>query len=300
MANSPSHLPGETPTGNVNESNPFASASPWRHQESSAFARYAAANPHSHTPSGTPRPEGAGVGNTGALADFLNSNRVESRGNGNAASHVPIVVPGGENGVLAEQSKIPSDGLEVVCGPLLNYRGMIDNRTWRGSVLIVVSGGGSAPPPAPALTLRRIGAADPLSFTSMSSADATPGLDSLPPSADAVTGDRIVAQTEEAGAVIQGSCLYSDTRCTFFQYDIVVEMENADVKWEYAIADVRYSSPTKPRQNSFFTPSATESMRSMFFSCNGFSVGTDEDAWSHLALWNDVLRRHNEAPFHVM
>ena len=32
----------------------------------------------------------------------------------------------------------------------------------------------------------------------------------------------------------------------------------------------------------------------------GFSVGTDEDAWSGPALWNDVVRRHAEAPFHVM
>lgn len=38
----------------------------------------------------------------------------------------------------------------------------------------------------------------------------------------------------------------------------------------------------------------------MFHSCNGFSVGTDEDAWSGPALWNDVMRRHAEVPFHVM
>lgn len=38
----------------------------------------------------------------------------------------------------------------------------------------------------------------------------------------------------------------------------------------------------------------------MFHSCNGFSVGTDEEAWSGAALWNDVMRRHAEVPFHVM
>lgn len=38
----------------------------------------------------------------------------------------------------------------------------------------------------------------------------------------------------------------------------------------------------------------------MFHSCNGFSVGTDEDAWSGPALWNDVMRRHAQVPFHVM
>jgi hypothetical protein len=38
----------------------------------------------------------------------------------------------------------------------------------------------------------------------------------------------------------------------------------------------------------------------MFHSCNGFSVGTDEEAWSGPALWNDVARKHREIPFHVM
>jgi hypothetical protein len=41
-------------------------------------------------------------------------------------------------------------------------------------------------------------------------------------------------------------------------------------------------------------------MRIMFHSCNGFSVGTDVDAWSGPALWNDVLRMHEQRPFHVM
>ena len=41
-------------------------------------------------------------------------------------------------------------------------------------------------------------------------------------------------------------------------------------------------------------------MRIMFHSCNGFSVGTDEEAWSGPALWNDVLRVHEAKPFHVM
>lgn len=41
-------------------------------------------------------------------------------------------------------------------------------------------------------------------------------------------------------------------------------------------------------------------MRVMFHSCNGFSVGVDVDAWSGPALWNDVLRIHEQKPFHVM
>ncbi|KAJ4295874.1 hypothetical protein N0V88_004576 [Collariella sp. IMI 366227] len=63
---------------------------------------------------------------------------------------------------------------------------------------------------------------------------------------------------------------------------------------------MRYASRTKPRVNSFFVPAVEESMRIMFHSCNGFSVGTDEEAYSGAALWNDVARKHREKPFHVM
>jgi hypothetical protein len=38
----------------------------------------------------------------------------------------------------------------------------------------------------------------------------------------------------------------------------------------------------------------------MFHSCNGFSVGTDLDIWKGPELWNDVLRVHEQRPFHVM
>jgi hypothetical protein len=41
------------------------------------------------------------------------------------------------------------------------------------------------------------------------------------------------------------------------------------------------------RQNAFW-PAEEQSMRIMFHSCNGFSVGTDMDAWVGPNLWNDV------------
>jgi hypothetical protein len=58
------------------------------------------------------------------------------------------------------------------------------------------------------------------------------------------------------------------------------------------------SKAEKPQH--FAVPSIHQSMRIMFHSCNGFSVGTDVDAWSGPALWNDVLRMHEQRPFHVM
>ena len=80
-----------------------------------------------------------------------------------------------------------------------------------------------------------------------------------------------------------------------------LEMEPYEIKWEYWLSDyLVFASNTKPKVNTFFVPAITESMRIMFHSCNGFSVGTDEEDWSGACLWNDVMRRHQEAPFHVM
>jgi hypothetical protein len=101
-------------------------------------------------------------------------------------------------------------------------------------------------------------------------------------------------------AGVEGVCLYSDSRNTFWRFDVVVEMEGAETRWEYELPGLRFASSTKPRVNSFFVPALDESMRIMFHSCNGFSVGTDEAAWSGPALWNDVQRKHAEMPFHVM
>jgi len=270
--------------------NPYASSNRWRHQESSAFARHAAAQAHQQ-----PRDaSAASTADTAQLANFLNKDRVE--GDGPAGPHQQIVtgVDDHTQPHLSDGHGKPptTDGKEIVSGPLLNYRGVNHGR-WRGSVLIVVKGGGSTPPPGPTLVLRRAGAVDRQKFVAMSGADNVES--QLSDQANGVNG---AEATEEIS--IPASCLYSDPRNTFWAFDIEVDYEASEVKWEYIIPDMRYSSSEKPQTNSFFVPAIGESMRIMFHSCNGFSVGTDEEAWSGPALWNDVMRRHKEAPFHVM
>jgi hypothetical protein len=159
-----------------------------------------------------------------------------------------------------------SEGLEVICGPLLNYRHMseenTDNPIWHGSVL-VVSLAGNIPEK---LNLQQAGA----------------GSNGRPEQ-------------------IQGLKLYEDEKSAFWQFSIAVPFLDEESEWNYSIAGMR----TKDGKNvdkplRFFVPSKQESMRIMFHSCNGFSVGTDEEAWSGPALWNDVLRVHGQRPFHVM
>ncbi|EGX90482.1 transcription factor btf3, putative [Cordyceps militaris CM01] len=185
-----------------------------------------------------------------------------------AQAHIDGVAPQGLNGDGPVSS---GDSSEVVCGPLLNYCHMQDGH-WEGSVLIVLNGGGKKQGPVPVLSLQRAGA-------------------------------RGQAGAEAAGAPVKqisGFRLYSDPRNTFWRFDITVPMEPTEVQYAYEFPGLRFSNPEKPQVNRFSVPAAGESMRLMFHSCNGFSVGTDEEAFSGTPLWKDVLRKHEAAPFHVM
>ncbi|KAI8629145.1 hypothetical protein F5Y19DRAFT_91593 [Xylariaceae sp. FL1651] len=258
--------------------NEYASANRWRHQESSAFARAAIAR------------DAHSSGNSKDLSDFLNASRVEH--NKPAASstgaYKPIVIGGTDGGI---HDTGVSDGKEVICGPLLNYRRM-DGNAWHGSVLIVTKGGGKTQPFKPTLHLGRVElASDQLGFAQDSSAVDTAEMPYK-------NGSHPIRS--DHGTDVVGNCLYSDPRCTFWNFPITCDMGATETKWAYSVSDVRYKSETQPETNYFFIPAVNESMRIMFHSCNGFSVGTDEEAWSGPALWNDVMRSHAKAPFHVM
>lgn len=266
--------------------NPYASDSRWRHQESSAFRR--AARPAE--PGHAREPEARG--RVTDLADFLNSSRVspeelrqERQGSSPGTPRFKPVVAAAADAQKAQGSSRPAtavstgpppDGKDVVVGPLLNYRRMEGDR-WFGSVLVVVKGGGKTQPFQPMLVLGPSGRQD-----------------------DAADGQQLAANT--SGTVeIQGVCLYSDPRNTFWRFDLGVDVQDIETKWEYSLPGLRHSSRAKRRDFwNFYVPAKTESFRIMFHSCNGFSVGTDEEAFSGPALWNDVNRCHAETPFHVM
>jgi hypothetical protein len=134
---------------------------------------------------------------------------------------------------------------------------------WHGSVLIVTNPGQSQPD----LLLRCVGAVE-----------AQAGAGNPPP-----------------GRTFQSEKLYEDSHKAFWRFSIDVPIQDFEANWEYSITKTSSVAP-----KVFTVPSKTQSMRIMFHSCNGFSIGTDEDAWSGPALWNDVLRNHNTKPFHVM
>ncbi|MCJ1314124.1 hypothetical protein MMC25_007804 [Agyrium rufum] len=182
------------------------------------------------------------------------------------------------------------DYLEVMCGPLLNYKRMsgfdTDTPTWHGSVLVVTKPGTYHP----TLSLR---------YHSQISPSLKGGSSSLNPVASLATdvSDRTQHRTFEA------SELYVDPVKAFWQFSIEVPLQKHEARWEYTVSNVTFvegSSPQAESTRRFVVPAASQSMHIMFHSCNGFSVGTDEEAWSGPALWNDVMRMHKTKPFHVI
>ncbi|KOS20443.1 Uncharacterized protein ESCO_005528 [Escovopsis weberi] len=265
----------------VGQDNPYASASTWRHQESSKYARHAA---RMHDQARGPTAVGE---DTADLADFANGSCLDQPANGRNGAHQAL-----SQAASREQHSLdhgPSDGKDVVCGPLLNYR-RTEQGQWVGSVLVVVRGGGKHVVHQPTLVLQRAGEAALLASRATTVTNIDDEDDNTPD--DGTLLGRV--------SQIEGQRLYSDPRYTFWVFDIRVPIEASEIKYEYALPQMRFSGQHKPRLNSFFVPAADESMRIMFHSCNGFSVGTDEKAWSGQALWNDVLRKHKAVPFHAM
>ena len=194
------------------------------------------------------------------------------------------------NNQPAAESTVPDgfqDETEILCGPLLNYKGMTHAGTeasiWRGSVLIVTKLGHRMPEirvDYKGLWNREHEMSSDKEFTSRQS-----------------------VSKASTTSTIKGVKLYQDPGKTFWRFAIDLPLQAQEARWVYSITSRHFYPDSKHRSSPNYTiivPSYLQSMRIMFHSCNGFSVGTDEEAWSGPAVWNDVLRRHDETPFHVM
>ncbi|KAF1936345.1 hypothetical protein EJ02DRAFT_459632 [Clathrospora elynae] len=167
-----------------------------------------------------------------------------------------------------------SNQLDVIMGPLLNYRRTSNQQTgqpiWHGSVLVVTTPGQQTPQ----LVLSPAGPVD------------------------ANVGN---ARFSVDSKIFGGEKLYEDPKRAFWRFLIDAPMQQFESRWSYDLQGLVYIDHQKTEKpQTFAVPSVAQSMRIMFHSCNGFSVGTDVDAWSGPALWHDVLRMHEQRPFHVM
>jgi hypothetical protein len=184
-----------------------------------------------------------------------------------------VVPQSGADGVGSGPQAISTSKNEVLVGPLLNYRRMgneLGAPTWHGSVLVVTTPG-----------------------------ERNPQL-TLSPAGPVLESDG-TAQFTSGSGVFRGEKLYEDPDKAFWRFRIHLPFQEFEARWQYEIRGLtREDRITTEKPQHFAVPSTSQSMRIMFHSCNGFSVGTDVEAWSGPALWNDVLRMHDQKPFHVM
>ena len=188
------------------------------------------------------------------------------------------------------------DGLEILCGPLLNYKGMqiVGSKApiWHGSVLIVAKPGSSSP----SLKVQYIG------VQSQTSRSGFPLPNELGDRDNVREGSTPGPPDAFHASEVSGVKLYSDPVKAFWRFSIDLALQDHEARWQYTLTNIESSGsePGTLHSRTFFVPSAFRSMRIMFHSCNGFSAGTDEDEWSGPALWNDALRIHAQKPFHAM
>ncbi|KAJ5946711.1 hypothetical protein N7454_003550 [Penicillium verhagenii] len=180
-----------------------------------------------------------------------------------------LPVNGTNNGDTAPITRSENNRFELISGPLINLKNMHYESTpmWHGSVLIVTKPGGDQPQ----LHLRQLGP---------------------------ISEEQLESSTNQT---IEGLKLYQDLNKAFWRFSLDVPVESYEARWQYAIPGLYNESGEQVNSPwNFVVPAEDQSMRMMFHSCNGFSVGTDMDAWLGPNLWNDVLRVHGEKPFHVM
>lgn len=80
----------------------------------------------------------------------------------------------------------------------------------------------------------------------------------------------------------------------FWRFALVIPMD------QHATKKISYSINGGPNY-WFFVAGRAESFRWMFYSCNGFSSNVDSVALGGAnPLWNDMLAKHTENPYHVM
>ena len=140
---------------------------------------------------------------------------------------------------------------------------------WNGTILIVVAG--RAPP---TLTIH----------PAVDEAPKAVALCEIDSGADEVVHGVGVENGGEGGEGGNGVA-------TFWRFSIAVPLSESDQKVVYEVETAEGARPVVAlEQTAFWVPAKGESMRLLFHSCNGFSLGVEPGAYAGPVLWKEVLR----------
>ncbi|KAH8928879.1 hypothetical protein BT69DRAFT_1256947 [Atractiella rhizophila] len=182
-------------------------------------------------------------------------------------------VPNYRPPATVEEGQIPGAGggvkrgttqprLQFMCGPMLKYDSIVysERPIWIGYAMIVTSDNHSDYSRHPYLTL----------FDSQ-----------RPESAVDITGQKIKEFRSTSGSN------------SFWRFRMEIPLVQEERMWNYRI--------NNGHRLTFWVPGANQNMRWVAHSCNGFSAGVDTASFNGSdPLWNDLLKRHQERPFHLL
>lgn len=196
-----------------------------------------------------------------------------------------------------------SPPLNIKCGPLLRYTGLRraegtskistakERETWRGSVMIVTTDDMSDYSPQPVIRLFFEPKSD-ATGTKVGPGRATSDF----PGVGNPRNEQPLSKNGEGMRKyreVEATKLHAERGVTFWRFNIEVELGNQQTRIGYRI--------NRGPSITFWVPANGETMNIMFHSCNGFSLSVNPDDFCGPdPLWSDVLREHQQKPFHVM
>lgn len=86
--------------------------------------------------------------------------------------------------------------------------------------------------------------------------------------------------------------IYTAFNHTFWRFRFTVEMAETQTRCTYQLG-------AEHPPFDFYVPGKDQDMNIMFYSCNGFSLGT-QTQYFKASMWDDVMDKHKARPFHVM
>ncbi|KAM0751564.1 hypothetical protein T439DRAFT_324749 [Meredithblackwellia eburnea MCA 4105] len=185
-------------------------------------------------------------------------------------------------GLLRKSERRMDPHLQTMLGPILRYDTVV-NHVWHGFSLLVTSDEGSVyHPQPPTMTIEW---------------DATGGGAALEHHLQQLDLNKASQDEHVNKRVVQGQQIYHYTSLsggqTFWRFKLEIPLgEMAE--------EIFYSVNNGP-ESSFHVPAFDEHMRWVGHSCNGFSAGVDAASFNGPdPLWRDVLRSHEQKPFHVL
>lgn len=203
--------------------------------------------------------------------------------------------------------------LQLMVGPLLRYDTVDERGIWRGACMIVTSDATSLYEPHPVLTYEWDPHVRPqgLSRTSSRMTGKGRSYDLAPHPSDPHSS----APLENANEHLTNSStslmesvpgqeiwVYEDSKgrtFTFWRFLIRIPLSQTEMTVKYTINNGQLLE--------FFVPGRNQNMRCAAYSCNGFSAGVNSDDFrgpgfnsGYDPVWIDLLKKHEEAPFHVL